>query len=332
MNQRIDLARYIMIAGIIVLHAPPTVSLGEVQGFFETVRAFFTHGLFRFSVPVLSTISGYLLFKTIERKTYSSILKTKVRTLVLPMLIWNLPLVIALYLLQANTSSSHEFSFQAYPFDGLQWLSGVFGIFQLPVNYPLNFLRDIFAITLFTPLIYITLKHFNFIGLVLLCLFFWFNLEGSFVLRNLMAINFCCGAWVALKGVDVFQLDRFRLWSVGIIIIACFSIVFFEIENKSYFRLLAPFFLWSALSYLDGSKLAEFILRYSKQSFFVFCAHGPLLVVMWIIYKLVNSFVLIPYPIFWIVTPVVILVLCNVLYTLGYRFIPSVMKWSLGGR
>lgn len=61
---RIDLLRFIMIFGIVVLHTPQYVNIADVgSGWFDLLKAFFQSAVFRCTVPVLTTISGYLLFK-----------------------------------------------------------------------------------------------------------------------------------------------------------------------------------------------------------------------------------------------------------------------------
>ena len=66
-----------MIVGIVILHVPPYVPLNEVSGLFESIKAFFAHGVFRSSVPVLSAISGYLIIRTIDTKSYGKLVTSK---------------------------------------------------------------------------------------------------------------------------------------------------------------------------------------------------------------------------------------------------------------
>lgn len=62
-SKRIAIAKFIMIVGIIVVHVPPYVPLGETGStFFDTVKFFFSHGLFIVTVPLLTCTSAFLLF------------------------------------------------------------------------------------------------------------------------------------------------------------------------------------------------------------------------------------------------------------------------------
>ncbi len=100
-SKRLWITRFSMIIGIVILHLPPYVPLSDVgNSFFSLWKAFFSHGLFRATVPVLTVISGYLVFysKLHERPVQLLIKKTK--SILVPLVLWNLPIAIAIFLLQ----------------------------------------------------------------------------------------------------------------------------------------------------------------------------------------------------------------------------------------
>ena len=52
-----------MIIGIVLLHTPMYVSVADIDsGWFDLTKAFFQSAAFRCTAPVLTLISGYLLF------------------------------------------------------------------------------------------------------------------------------------------------------------------------------------------------------------------------------------------------------------------------------
>ncbi len=62
---RIAMLRLLMIIGVVVLHTPPYVSVTEIgPGIFDFIKALFQNAAFRATVPVLTVISGYLLFRS----------------------------------------------------------------------------------------------------------------------------------------------------------------------------------------------------------------------------------------------------------------------------
>jgi succinoglycan biosynthesis protein ExoH len=97
-SKRIWVTRYVMVIGIVILHLPPYQGLSELDGsIFEYVKAFFAHGVFRASVPVLTVMSGYLIFATKLYTKPVKLLKKKVSTLLIPLIVWNLPLAVLVY-------------------------------------------------------------------------------------------------------------------------------------------------------------------------------------------------------------------------------------------
>ncbi|MDA1326673.1 MAG: hypothetical protein O3C34_18275 [Proteobacteria bacterium] len=85
-SDRIELLRFMLIFGIVILHVPPYIPLGETaDGWFPFIKAFFQHGLFRSTVPVLTCISGFLLFKAYLDQRVRELVVKKTQTLLLPL-------------------------------------------------------------------------------------------------------------------------------------------------------------------------------------------------------------------------------------------------------
>ncbi len=331
-SHRINLARYIMICGIVLLHVPPTIIVSEVSTVFEYIKAFFSFGVFRSSVPVLSAVSGYLLFKSLPRKHTTTILKSKVETLLIPMVIWNLPLFVALYFVQMRAADAQSFSFVAYPVTLNNFFNGVFGLNGTPVNYPLSFLRDIFALALISPLLYKLISRFTYAGLLAISIFFWFDLDAAFLLRNEMAINFCCGGAAAILNWDLHKFDKYRFFALTGLMVSCSALIYFDVENRNYFRVVAPFLVWPIFSYLSNTKIESWIVSQSSKSFFIFCAHAPILfVVSASLLKIIPDGELFQFA-FWLLCPVAVVIICTFGYNFGKKYTPKLLAISLGKR
>ncbi len=146
--------RIILISGIVFVHVPhdPETSpfLG-LYGFFDWVRVFLGDALFRIGVPCLSAISGYLLFRRgWNAFSYPATIKSKTKTVLLPFLLWNGGLFIAVMLLQRAGIGVGYFPdlWNASP---REMLSHGVAVEELPVNVPLYFLRDLFVCILLSP-------------------------------------------------------------------------------------------------------------------------------------------------------------------------------------
>lgn len=331
LHKRIWLTRYLMVIGIVVLHTPQYQPLSELTlAPFDFIKAFFSHALFRTTVPVLTVISAYLLFSSSLISKPLMLFKKKTSSILLPLIIWNIPIVLAIYLVQRYELLSHSFSVQLHPFSVIAWLDATTGIFSSPANYPLNFLRDLFVLAVLAPLLRPLLKHIPYIGLLFMIVVYFYDLDGDVVRRNSMILSFYTGALAATQKWDLTALDRFAwplLW--GLIAVCC-AVVIWDIENREWLRLISPFLIWPCMSLLEDSRLSKLLLRHCQASFLTFLAHAPLLLLLWVIYQKFAT--VIPYPVFWFTAPLFIVIICAVCHKLLYGLFPRTGQLLLGGR
>lgn len=300
---RIDLLRFVMILGIVVLHTPQYVNIADTgTGWFDLVKAFFQSAVFRCTVPVLTTISGYLLFKGGLDRDYRKLVGKKIRSLAIPFLTCNVLLAATLYLIQS--AYTLPVSYQLYPFNAGIMLNGALGLTQGPVNYPLYFIRDLFILTLLSPLLGLLLRRAAFSGLLLLTVIFWFNFDGFLILRNEMPIMFYMGGLVAIKDWNVRCLDRHARLCVVLFLTLCASIVIFKIQNTTYLRLVSPLLVWPAASMLSNTPAGKWLARRAKYSFFIFLVHAPVLLASFMAYKQFLAFL--PYELYWFAAPFIV--------------------------
>lgn len=331
LSQRVAILRYLLIFGIVVLHTPPYVPLGETgPGVFDFIKALFQHAVFRASVPVLTFISGYLLFSSGLDGNWPRLLSKKTRTILLPLVFFNLPFVLFLYLTQWHSLIDHEFSRQVYPFDWIAWINGTIGLLESPVNYPLNFLRDLYLISIGAPIIGLLIRHTPWLGFLGIFSVFWFNLDGPLVLRNTMPIVFYLGAVAALHNWKMNGLDKFAWLLLGLFIVLCVATVQFEIANRNYLRVVSPVLIWPAAALLVNTRVGLWLSEISGCSFITFLMHAPLLFLAWVGYSKVANVV--PYWLFWIATPVAVAAILALVRDLGSRIFPRTTRLALGGR
>jgi len=300
---RIDLLRFIMIFGIVVLHTPQYVNIADVgSGWFDLLKAFFQSAVFRCTVPVLTTISGYLLFNEGLDQNYRKLAAKKVRSLAIPFLTCNGLLALMLYLIQSEYKL--PVSYQLYPFNAGIMLDAALGLTQGPVNYPLHFIRDLFVLTLLSPLLGLLLRRAAFSGLLLITMIFWFNFDGFLVLRKEMPIMFYLGGLVAIKNWNLRCLDRHARLCVALFLALCASIVIFKVQNTTYLRLVSPLLVWPAASMLSSTPAGMWLARRAKYSFFIFLLHAPVLLASYMVYKQYLAFL--PYELYWFSAPFIV--------------------------
>lgn len=327
--QRITILRYLMIVGIVFLHTPPYVPVVEVgSGLFDQIKAFFQNAAFRATVPVLTVISGYLLFRAGLDMNWKMLAQKKARTILIPFLVFNLGLLAVAYCMQRWLGIST--SYQLIPFKEDVWINAAFGLTAAPINYPLNFLRDLLAVMILAPLMGILLRRVPWLGLLLVIGVFFFNLDGRFVLRDVMPIMFYIGGMAAVMKWNLQALDRFSWLFLIAFVISCFVIVHFRIANTNYFRFLAPFLIWPATALLTGNALGAWIEKHSKYSFFIFVAHAPVLLVLSMAYQKMGKSI--PYPVYWVCAPVIVVIILTNIYRFLVRFAPVPFLSAIGSK
>lgn len=326
-RDRIALLRFVMIFGVIVLHTPAYVPMSEVGiGWFNAIKAFFQLAVFRATVPVLTVISGFLLFGAALDQAPSRLFSKKVRTILVPFLFFNLmllPLALA-----AQVFAGIEMSAQLWPFEPMTWLNAAFGLKESPINYPLNFLRDLLVLILLAPVFGWLLRRFAWPGLILVSVVFFLNFDGALVLRDLMAVLFYIGGMSAVRRWNLRLLDRYALTCLALFLTACAAVVYFRVANTTYLRVVAPFLIWPAAVLLTTSRCGQWLVGMSKYSFFLFLAHAPVLMLTWIFYKRFGG--ALPYPVYWVLAPVMVTIVLVAVYRLAWASMPRVFAFLIG--
>lgn len=330
-SKRLAIARYFMIIGIVILHMPPFKPLTAYQlDPFDLFRGMLTFGVFRATVPLLTAISGYLLFAGELDRRFLTLMRKKTRSLLVPLLLWNLPMLPLLYWIQKNGYIAHHFDVDLYPMQWKNWLDAATGLFHSPLNYPTHFLRNLFALALLAPLLGLLLRRAPYVGLVIVFIVYWYDLDGDLLLRNSMLLSFYVGGLAAVRQWDLRALDRYAPLLLLTLIAMAMAIVLFKIQNREWFALASPIVVWPCMSLIAPTRLGQMLHRYSGASFFTFLAHGPLLLVAWIAFQRYGGSV--PYEIFWAVTPPAVVVFCAYAQRGFWALAPNAAALCLGDR
>jgi succinoglycan biosynthesis protein ExoH len=328
-SSRISMLRFVMIFGIVILHTPPYVPLDLLEpGVFSLIKAFFQSALFRCTVPVLSFISGYLLFRSGIDRTPKLLFSKKFHSLVVPFLVFNLPFVAAALALQMT--GKLDISYQLVPFDWAEFADAAFSLRRPPINYPLFFLRDLFVLCLLAPMFGLLLRRSPQLAVILISLVFLIDIDRGLVMRTSMPVSFFLGAYFAVGKFDVRALDRYAVPCLLLLLAMCAAILVFRVENTTALRLISPVLIWPAASLLLGTRFGNWAARMSKYSFFIFLAHAPVLLLSWKLYGKYGSGI--PYPLYWVATPVLTTALLIGVHRLFSTYIPAPFAWARGAR
>lgn len=299
----IDFLRFPLIIGVIFIHNSSSnlIINGKVFGsesimpFFYYSSQLFSQTLARIAVPLFFFISGFLFFLNVNEFSYDSFkskLISRIRTLLIPYIFWNLVVFILYYTLQSIPALSGYVNyyvdfkhFFSYFWDTIgATKDGIVQKPNMPIAYQFWFIRDLMIVVLITPILYLLCKYTRLYGIVFLAILWFFESHYTLDIFRLVSIFFfTTGAYLGINKhnlisefskiknlsfilypflllVDLFTKDypvNIYFHKMGIIvgIIMCFNLVVLLFQKEKIKSL--PFL--------------------SAASFFVFAFHEPLL-------------------------------------------------------
>ena len=297
-SERITILRPLLILLVVTTHVQGNlyrIDLKDVPLQFDNfLHALLSGAVASSALPLLSIISGYLAGYTFTRKPYASNMLKKVDRILLPMLVWNF------------LAASYELWMQGNGLSGRpdiplltggveMWFYALTGIFRLPANPPLYFLRELFICLLFTPLLLKLVR-----SRLLFAAFFLFVAVCS-----IREINFGLFHRIDIYGFFVLGLFLFQqqgrlenstlqqhkgfhaAWLMLFVTLACALTLYGFQDQPEYFiplrkglTLVGPLAFWIASGYLGGW-FKQLLLWLSPVSFMVFLGHAIFLNLYW---------------------------------------------------
>ena len=178
-ERRINFLRLLLIIGLVFLHYGefPGSDQSPFRGWSSTdtpvatfINSFFLF-LFFSAVPVLSTISGYLYFKGMDSGIgfYLRRWRSRVRSVLLPMISWNafvVVLFLAIGALWPSATLQSIIDYDVTDLDAGSTLNALVGVTRHPINFQFWFLHDLLLTVLCTPLLGFLIRKAPFIGLL----------------------------------------------------------------------------------------------------------------------------------------------------------------------
>jgi len=187
-SDAIRVCRVLCIVPVAYVH----VSLGEFHSpVGAAVRSVLRDLLGRSSVLLLSVVSGLLMVRVFASRGYGAAVWGRVRGLVVPMVAWN---AIALALMWKLG--------RPLPDD---WVNALFAVSDHGATRPLTFLRDLFAVSLLTPVFVWAMRRAGLWVLVPLLLAGGFVSTKPVIAHSQIVSYFAVGV-----GFAVLQLERTR--------------------------------------------------------------------------------------------------------------------------
>jgi len=289
MSDTITWLRFPLIFFIIMLHCYSVQRLeGNHELYFKILYPF-SLWLGETGVPGFFFISGFLFF--LSKKSYSNKLRTRIRTLLIPYLLWNF-LLFALYLAAYATGFSPEINgrsiadFSIADYLRLFWDRGSFdnGNF-VPLLCPLWYIRNLLIMSVLSPLLYYMIKYTREAFLLTVSVWWLITYDNAFIPQTFLF--FSLGAYFSILAINPLQMVEekkglfiflFAIFAIGDII----SHTIFGTPINLQIHRLSLIFNLSALLLL-----ADYCVKhhYTNQllpnsAFIVFCVHYPIVIML----------------------------------------------------
>lgn len=369
-SEVINALRFPMALGVVFLHAgllSDVISQKVENGQWAFLKGFqaVIGMLSDLAVPLFFIISGYLFFKGLEDDwqwdAYKKKLSKRVRTLLIPYLIWNAISIVGwvqnIYRL-GEPLNEYFGGFTPLGIARLFWQAGVHHEEQLnilgmncvldyPALVPFWFIRDLMVMMVLAPLFFFLIKRLGgFLPLLLgICyvLGIRLNVQGF---STVAFFFFSFGAWVSLSRKDFTNIAinslRFLLPCVFLLFVGAVIAKYMDVESRR---------LWQSLFIVPGCVVAvglctflqrigkvSVLLALSSSSFFIFAAHALEYIgaLGWSRKFLLTTFGLptseVAALIMYVANPLLATALCVIAYKLLVRFLPRIASVLCGGR
>lgn len=349
LSERISLLRLPLIIGVVFLHAyDPVIGKSiylQYAGGTKFMANYISEGLATLSAPLLFLLAGYLFFYGVRPGPgwFSRKIVKRVKTLLVPLVSWNLICLLLTSVAQASPATAEYFSGRSTPiasFNALDYLNAIVGVTSHPIAYQLWFIRDLIVLAVLSPLIYLSLTTVPALYLVLLATR-WFSASTAwtipFLSREAM-LFFSIGALLAIRRVDLRRLDKWAALALAYVPLSVLDALLKENNLSNPIHKIAELLgitliICTTRYVLKWPILKQCLIALSPASFFVFACHEPLLTIVrklsYAIWPVSSSVKLLA---LYFADPLLVTVLCIVMYFGVARTMPSFISVVTGGR
>ena len=343
-NQYINASRFPLIVLVLFQHSvvgdssPMRWSL-DGNNVYHFITELISHHICSIAVPCFFVFSGFLFFHNAGTAIDSTWVKNKwkrrVKTLLIPYLLWNL------FNIAAILSVTAVFHGLGIPITSNQMTvvekGPLFWFITGPVNFPLWYLRDLVVLSLLAPFLYYPVKNAPRFSLFLLALVY----SASAIWNFYPSLPFFgIGCWVALRKQDLLHFCRTTKHLA--LILSCVFLVlatgYWGQEVHPYLWLVfAPFGMITFMNFnaalMENIRTKNLLLKHSETVFFIYAAH-EIYILGWSKGLLLRIFGhgLAGHWICYFTAPVLTLLLCLALFYLLKKLAPKLLVFSCGGR
>lgn len=292
------LSRLSLLSAIMVvfLHSYSTSVASSRVGLVWWAQELVAQGFSRIAVPYFFFAFGFLFFKDwsrVDLRLWIRKMRVRLHTLAMPYILWS---GLGLIVTYSVTRFAHS---QIYSFDfgEISWWLSAFGIISPPkFSFHLWFVQFIFVLAAFSPILWCLIRYAGCYWLILLAGVSCFGQMVPYGEGQGLFFT-CLGGWLACNGINPSINKKFSLrisvlavliWS-GLVLFkviltfngVCSSQGWVELAGIKFNLLFCVNCIGLVAVWLLDEHASFLIpLRYCRDSFFIYCAHGIIMMII----------------------------------------------------
>jgi fucose 4-O-acetylase-like acetyltransferase len=337
-----------------VTYLTPYSTVDEPLTFTTFIEYFFANGALRFRIPMLFMISGYI-YALQDNKPYGERIKRRIRTLIIPFLIWSALGLILTYLWQqfpVTAQAVKDAQLDQFgdnrPYTEIGWEGILRRWLVKPVSFQLWFIRSLFIYNMLYPVIKWAVIKYPVIWFSVLFIF-WHTIFSFFFIEGLGLFFFSFGIWLRKSNYPIHKkpswFSHYLSWLFFIGMSFIKSFMAFELEPETLLTRIVLYALHDVsiasgilAIWFSGNGVVKWFMKKrwfvstTSFSFIIFALHVPLIHyttrLAFIYWRNLTNYRLVTY----LVTPVFILLFCIAVGMLFRKIWPKGYRIATGGR
>lgn len=339
-NNFITFLRFPLIVGVLAVHTHLTLNDHEVW------YDYYSHIIGKLTLiapAIFFMMSAYLFFyKGFSTSIYKYKLKKRIKTLLIPYLIWNLLYLLFIWAIQTIAPSligngrKMVADYSIWELLNSFWNFG--GMYNgMPILYAFWFIRDLLVINLFAPIVYYLIKQMDILIILVLVCFFIINplrLCATDLDWVKAILFYFIGAYFAIKQRLLFDLGKLYwvvLPTAFLLLIIPQITNSFQYGGRTLFVVLAVAVPAALQKYTSSCHMTP-SLTLAQSSFFVYAFHLFVIEGVSKLWQLLLPNTSLVIAIGRIAVPLSVGFFCVGLYCLLNRLMPKLISIVTGGR
>lgn len=369
-SETLNLLRFPLAIVIVIVHVFASIDLTVQGDNYSFVNMPLFSGIINFieaflkgqSVPIYYFISGYVFFLGAELtiNKYQQKLKNRVKTLLIPYLVWNVISVLSclIFFIPALSHLSYTafnttLNFSISSILNCFWdttnsifsNAGPTGLQPIyPHNFPLWFLRDLMIVVLSIPIIYPILKKTKYY-LIILFSVLWFIVGYSHDIARLDQIFsayffFYLGAYFSINKIDMLASFN-KVFKPSVILYFVLGVTYMILINTEFDNyiwiikrinvIIGLFFAYNVAAWLLKKNICKPNKFLSSASFFIYVSHVIIFsYVLKVIFKIVMPETQYSVTFVYSITLIVVILILLLAYYLMSKYTPRLLKLLTG--